>query len=410
MGSPRHLSVVPNVPKRPLDNSLASVVTALTELPEWRKVLAMNDLSRRIVFRSEPPYREGAMTGRPLSEQDFDRIRLWFEDSRKVSFSKRNLVEGARIVATWNAFHPVREYLEALVWDGTPRVESWLEDFCAVTPTSEPHRALLRAVSRKWLTSCVARALQPGCKVDTMLILEGAQGIGKSTALRTLAGPGFFSDSAIDFSANDGCRSVQGVWIQEIPELGALLRGNLAHAKAFLSSATDYFRTPYSRTPEAVPRSMVFCGTVNHAGYLRDTTGNRRFWVVRCDGPIQREALEAARDALWAEARQRFLAGESWHLTPEEEAFMEGEHEERLEVDPWEESIAAWCDRSGRDGDGAQFTMVELLDGALGMRLAARSPNVTSRVGAILDRMGYERRRSTSGLRGYVYRRRVGGG
>ncbi len=361
----------------------------------------MNDLSRRIVFRKEPPYLEGTVTGRPLVDRDFDRIRLWFEDSRKVAFSRRNLLEGARIVAAWNAFHPVRDYLEQLEWDGVGRVDTWLEDYCAVVPTSEAHRALVRAVARKWLLSCVARALVPGCKVDTMLVLEGKQGIGKSTALRALVGPGFFRDTPLDFGASDACQAIQGVWVYEIPELGALLRGNPAHGKAFLTSVGDHFRLPYSRTPETVPRSVVFCGTVNHGGYLRDTTGNRRFWVVRCDDTLRTEALHADRDALWAEACHRYKSGESWHMTAEEEALMQGEHEGRLVVDPWEEAIALWTARPERRD--TPFTMTELLEGALQLRANARTPTVNSRVSAILESLGYERRRSPKPPRAYYY-------
>jgi putative DNA primase/helicase len=175
-----------------------------------------------------------------------------------------------------------------------------------------------------------------------MLILEGMQGIGKSRALAALAGEGLHCDSALDLSSKDACQVLQGVWIYELAELDALLRRDTSTVKAFLSRAYDRYRLPYARAPETVPRSVVFCGTVNHSGYLRDTTGNRRFWIVRCEGPIDTEGLRAARDAIWAEVVHRFAQGEPWHLPERLEDRMRGEQESRLEEDPWEATLAAW--------------------------------------------------------------------
>ena len=213
--------------------------------------------------------------------------------------SKHNVVAAIRIVADRNAFHPVREYLEGLSWDGVPRVDRWLEDYVSVRPTSGEHAGLVRSVARKWLVSCVARAMQPGCKVDTMLILEGRQGIGKSRA-----------------------------------ELDALLRRETSTVKAFVSRSIDRFRVPYGRVPEDVPRSVVFAGTVNHGSYLSDTTGNRRYWVVRCEGTLDVDGLRATRDALWAEATLLYKAGEPWHLGAGEDALMDDETEARVDSDP----------------------------------------------------------------------------
>jgi putative DNA primase/helicase len=119
------------------------------------------------------------------------------------------------------------------------------------------------------------------------------------------------------------------------------LRRDPSTVKAFLSRAVDRFRAPYGRTPEDVPRSLVFAGTVNHGGYLRDTSGNRRYWIVRCNGPLDVEGLERARDALWAEATHLYRSGERWHLERHDERLMATEAEARLQVDPWEESLAA---------------------------------------------------------------------
>ena len=261
----------------PIRNTLASVVDALESLPAWAGVLAASELDQRVVFRRPPPFGDAERDGdgaraaseqpfltRPLRDRDVDRIRHWFETRAGAVLSKQNVIDAVRIVAYRIAFHPVRDYLQALSWDGVPRADRWLEDFASVRPTSDEHAGLVRSVARKWLVSCVARAVRPGCKVDTRLILEGRQGIGKSRALEALAGARFFSDAAIDLASKDACQTIQGVWIFELPELDALLRRETSTVKAFLSRSTDRFRVPYGREPENVPRSLDFAGTFNH--------------------------------------------------------------------------------------------------------------------------------------------------
>jgi putative DNA primase/helicase len=400
----------------PIRNTLASVVEALESLPAWAGVLAASELDQRVVFRRPPPFgdaeadgdgardaRELTFQARPLRDRDVDRIRHWFETRAGAVLSKHNVVAAIRIVADRNAFHPVREYLEGLSWDGVPRVDRWLEDFASVRPTSGEHAGLVRSVARKWLVSCVARAMQPGCKVDTMLILEGRQGIGKSRALAALAGERFFSDAAIDFASKDACQTIQGVWILELAELDALLRREPSTVKAFVSRSIDRFRVPYGRVPEDVPRSVVFAGTVNHGSYLSDTTGNRRYWVVRCEGTLDVDGLRATRDALWAEATLLYKAGETWHLGAGEDALMDDETEARVDSDPWEERLVAWTSARAKPECEPPFTMEEVLSSALGLQVSSRNARVTSRVSRLLSRLGYERRRRNTVPRSYHY-------
>jgi len=248
--------------------------------------------------------------------------------------------------------------------------------------------------------------MKPGCQVDTMLILEGRQGIGKSTALAALAGDGLHCDSAIDFATRDACQVLQGVWIFELAELDAILRRDTSTIKAFLSRSSDRFRVPYGRTPESVPRSVVFCGTVNHGGFLRDTTGNRRFWVVRCEDTLDVEGLRAARDSLWAEAVHLYRRGETWHLDAAHEAGMRDEHESRLEEDPWEEQLRAWTSRREDPSGELPYSMNEILESALGLRANAQNPRVTGRVSSLLAKLGYRKRKRGSEPRTYFYERR----
>jgi predicted P-loop ATPase len=394
---------------KPTPATLGVLVDLLTHEGEWKGVLAWDSFAQRLVFRRRPPIEAPGeeLAGKTVASGDFDRIRLWVEEVAGMVAAKGTLMDAVRLVAARDAFHPVREYLESLTWDGVPRVDTWLETFCAVAPTSQGHKRLIRAVARKWLVACVARAMQPGCKVDTMLVLEGKQGIGKSSALAALAGEAYFCDALIDFGTKDACQTIQGVWIYELAELDAIVRGGTSQAKGFITRAVDRFRKPYGRAAESVPRSVVFCGTVNHGGYLKDSTGNRRFWTVRCGGALDVEGIRRERDQLWAEARTLYDAGEAWHLAAADEALMGDEQAERVEVDPWEEILAAWTRRRG----DAPFGMNELLEGALGLTAQSRNPRVTKRVTPMLVALGYERLRVCGGgERTYVYARAGRGG
>jgi putative DNA primase/helicase len=381
-------------------NTLASIASALTILPAWIGVLGWDEFSQRLVFRKSPPFQRGANAGPVLQDVDISRIVMWFEEAKGAIVSKSLVTDAARLVARRNCFHPVRDYLSSVAWDRVSRVDTWLEDYCAVKPTSPEHQRLIRSVSRRWLVSCVARAMDPGCKVDTMLILEGRQGIGKSSVLRTLAGENFFCDSLIDFGTKDACQTIQGVWIYELSELDAILRMETSKTKAFLSRAVDKFRVPYGRSPESIPRSVVFCGTINHGAYLKDRTGNRRFWLARCEDTLNVEGLRAVRDQLWAEARVLFDEGETWHLSPKEDLLMAAEHEERMEEEPWEEKITTWVMKQG----DTPIAVEHLLEAALGLQASTRNSKVTQRVHHVLDRLGYERARKNFEGKGRVYR------
>jgi putative DNA primase/helicase len=385
-----------------IGSGLADLVAAFTKLPSWHHVVGWNEFTHRMVFRREPPLRNGgSRLGEALVEEDVVRVRHWFEVEHGVKVSGKNVLDALQMVARQNRFHPVRDYLSSLSWDGQLRVDTWLEDFCSVQPTSPDHQRLIRAVAQKWLVSCVARAMTPGCKVDTILILEGKQGVGKSTALRALAGEAFFCDGLIDFGGKDACQNIQGTWIYELAELDALLRGDSGSTKAFLSRPSDKFRPPYGRTPVTVPRSVVFCGSVNHSGYLKDHSGNRRFWVVKCGESLNVDGIKASRDQLWAEARHLFDQGQVWHLSADEEALMREQHEDRMESEPFEEAVASWIVKQGE----TPIAIDAVLENALGMKAASRNPNVTRRVHHILERLGFERqRRAFDGPGRRVYR------
>jgi putative DNA primase/helicase len=194
------------------------------------------------------------------------------------------------------------------------------------------------------MIAAVARIFRPGCQSDHTLLLEGNQGIGKSSALRVLAGDDYFTDHMSDLGSKDSRVELSGKWIVEMAELDTVRRAALERVKAYLTARFDNFRPPYGRNMESLPRSCVFAATTNDHAALNDETGNRRFWPVRCNR-VDVNGLKRDRDQLWAEAYGRFKNGECWWLeTADLAEAARQEQEQRYEGDPWDDEILEWCD------------------------------------------------------------------
>ena len=234
-------------------------------------------------------------------------------------------------------------------WDGEPRLDRWTIDYLGVADFE-----YVRAVSSKWMISAVARIYTPGCKADCALVLEGPQGIGKSTVLRNLSYP-WFTDEIAAFGTKDASEQTIGVWIVELSELDAVTRAaDVAHVKAFMSRQRDRFRVSYGRRVQEYPRQCVFAATSNSATWNRDDTGGRRWWPLTCGKVWAAEILEAC-DQLWAEARDRYFAGETWHLDdPAVAKAAEEEQQGREPEDVWQQRVNAYlkgCQERQHDPD-----------------------------------------------------------
>jgi predicted P-loop ATPase len=288
-------------------------------------------------------------------------------------------------------------WLEALKWDGTERLTKWLTTCLGV-----PSTGLANAIGRKFLISAVARVMRPGSKVDHMLILEGPQGILKSTALRTLVGDDWFTDQIADLGTKDSCQDLHGKWIIELSELSAIRPGEVERVKANISRQIDY-RPSYGRRSGDMPRQCAFVGTTNAKEYLSDTTGGRRFWPVLCTR-IDIDRLAADRDQLWAEAVAAYHKGESWWLDNDElRRAVEGEQEDRRTQDPWESIIADWLDdptQLDRDGiriplalEEGRVTNAQILEHAIAKPVERQTVADQMRVGRTLIRLGWQKRR-----------------
>ena len=213
-----------------------------------------------------------------------------------------------------NAFDPFLDYLKSLQWDNSPRGDNWLINHAGAADST-----YTRAVSKRFLISVVARTFEPGCKVDTMLILSGDQGTKKSTLFNVLAGDEFFTDHLSPIDSKDARQELRGPAIVEMAELDAMNKKESTQIKAFITTRIDRLRESYGRTTNSYPRRCVFVGTTNETGYLKDSTGGRRFWPVSVKGKINIGAISKIRDQLWAEAVEWYRCGINWWLSDEEE-------------------------------------------------------------------------------------------
>jgi predicted P-loop ATPase len=357
---------------------LANAITALRLAPEWHGVLAYDEFRCNVVAMKPVPW--GALPKNDWTDQE-DRLTTEWLQRHRIFASVETASQAVQTVAAQRRVHPIRAYLDNLQWDGVPRLDQWLSTYLGVEESNYSY-----AVGARWMLSAVARIYRPGAKADCCLILEGPQGIKKSTALRTLAGE-YFTDELADLGSKDAALQIRGVWIVEISELDSLARSEIASIKAFMSRTADRFRPPFGKRVVECPRQCVFAGTVNHTEYLRDETGARRFWPVLC-AFIDIEALARDRDQLWAEAKHRYSSGEKWWL--DTSALVEIAAEEqaaRYQDDPWEEIIAPWLEVR------ASTSVSELLEKCVTKPQAQWTQADKNRVGRCLRALGWERYR-----------------
>jgi putative DNA primase/helicase len=262
------------------------------------------------------------------------------------------------------------------------RITYWLQDYLGAEDTEEN-----REIARMWLVSAVARVFEPGCQADHILVLEGPQGIGKSSALRILAN-GWYQGGLSDLRNKDSMQDLQGSWIIELGELDALRGMAATRIKDFITRTVDIYRPPYGRYPITRPRQCVFAGTTNDADYLRDATGARRFWPVAVKGLKLKEFKENVHD-LWAEALAEYRAGTQWWPTPAQAKALAGIQEQRFEVDLWEEEISRFISNRIPPID-----MKAILD-HMEIPVERWTRGVHCRVGHVMKRLNWKKKRET---------------
>ena len=347
--------------------------------------LAFNEFSHKYVLTAPSlPWRVDI--GRELNDDLIRIIRQFLMEQFDWEATKENVYEAAMTRAIQNRFHPVRDYLRLLKWDGRLRLDTWLPRY--MDAEDSPHT---QAVGAKSLLGAVARVLEPGCKFDAILVFEGKQGSGKSSAIKILAGDEWFCDAPLTrLEDADAVAKIQGVWLYELAELSTLAKAAPESLKAFITRRVDRARLPYERAPRDFPRQVVFMGTTNSPAYLLDPTGNRRFWPVHT-GTIDLEGLARDRDQLWAEAYTRWMGGqESLALDPSLYLEAERQQENRRVEDPWEDKVRAYLTTHNQE----RVHTKELLESCLALNSSQQHSGTSRRLHEIMDTLGWTYKRS----------------
>jgi predicted P-loop ATPase len=364
---------------KPIPN-LANAALALRRDPAFQDLFAHDEMQCAAVLLR--PIDEPADRFKPRAVTDVD-VGLLQEKIQKIALvrlAKDVIHQAVDIVAHQRRFHPVRDYLSGLVWDGVPRLRSWLTSYLGAEAT--PYTEKIGAM---FLVSMVARIFRPGAKADYMVVIEGAQGELKSTACSVLGGD-WFSDSLPEVSGGkDVSQHLRGKWLIEVSEMHAMGRTETALLKSFISRTDERYRPSYGRREVIEPRQCVFVGTTNKDTYLRDETGGRRFWPVKA-GRIDIEALIWDRDKLFAEAVELYRGGAPWWPDRDfEREFIIPQQASRYEADVWEENISAFLKGKTR------VTVGEVARLALFIETPRIGTADQRRITAVMDLLGWRR-------------------
>ena len=395
----------------------ANAITILNFDPAWAGVVAYDEFAETIVTRKIPPWREhdAEPDCKPGDWTDEDTIRLqaWLSEKYGIDLGGEACLSAAKVVARRHKFHPVREWLASLRWDGKKRLPTWLSDVMGCA--QDEYTA---AVGQSWAVSAVARIFAPGCKVDTVLVLEGKPGIFKSSVLRALSGDEWFLEMSVaDISNKDAMQVLRRKWVVEFPEVDGYSKQDQSHLKSYLSRQVDTYRASYGKGTNDYPRQIAATATTNKSEYLADETGGtgRRMWPVKCTrGDVA--MARHIREQFWAEAAARYQCKEAWHIT--DPALVDRERAEqdaRFRQHPWEETVAAWLARPADVGGtraSRGVTTADVMGSCLAIDTARRTQADATTVGSILRRLGWApgHPESRDGARVRVYRPELGAG
>lgn len=273
--------------------------------------------------------------GRKLEEHDLIDIRLLIE---KAGFQppEKDVRPAVLRMAYENSYNPIIDYLDGLVWDEVPRLATWMQEMLGA-----PDEEFTKLVGPKALIAAVARVMRPGCQVDTMVVLEGAQGLRKSSAIQVLFSPQYAFEKTACFKDHRRLAiDMMGAWCVELAEFVSVHKSDTGDVKALITMRADRVQLPYGKSLSDLPRRIVFWGTINPgaSGYLTDGTGNRRYWPISVS-KVDIDLIAASRDQLWAEATHRYRQGERWWFEGAEIRIAEEIQAEREQGEPWTEIL-----------------------------------------------------------------------
>ena len=364
--------------------TLGNITMALRHDEVLRDMLAYDAFTERTVITRPPPIANEGDDPQPgpypriWEAQDETLIAAYLQLTLTSSIAVKNVTLAMVAAATARRFHPVIDYLDGLTWDRKPRLDIWLSAAFAAADT--PYT---RAVAAKVLIAAVRRVRQPGVKFDVMMVLEGKQGLGKSRALKSLFE--WFTDRLPrDLDSPDAVRAMLGVWCVELAENDQIIRGGVETIKAFLSRSIDRIVPKYRNEARDIARQCVIIGTTNRDDYLRDVTGNRRFWPILCLAAAV-EWIELNRDQLWAEAAYREKSGETLWLDDNLAIEAAQEQSDRIGEDTWDDKIADWL--VGR----SDVKLADVMTFALSIPIERHERKAQLRAGDCLRRLNWQK-------------------
>jgi predicted P-loop ATPase len=360
--------------------NLNNALLALRGDAAFKNLFAYDEMARAAMLMRPLDEPADAFTPRPVTDVIVGKIQEMLQKIALVRLTRETTHQAIDIIAYDQRFHPVHDYLDGLIWDGVPRVGTWLTKYIGAEATEYTD-----GVGLMFLIAMVARIFEPGCKSDHMLVIEGAQGELKSTACAVLGGR-WFSDSLPEINAGkDVSQHLNGKWLIEVAEMHATSRAEATLLKSFISRTHEKYRPSYGRREVIEPRMCTFVGTTNRSAYLKDESGNRRFWPVKA-GTIRIDALIRDRDQLFAEAVKLYRDGVQWwpDRSFEKEHIMK-EQAERYESDAWEEPIAAYVKAKDR------VLIGEVARQALFIETPKIGTADQRRIAAVLEQLGWHR-------------------
>jgi predicted P-loop ATPase len=360
-----------------LANALAAMRAVMPSVFAYNEMLRVPLLMEPLEDRSEP-------LPRPVTDVDVGIVQERLQHLGLKRLSKDIVHQAVDMRAHERRFHPVKDYLGGLQWDGVTRLADLFPNYFGAEVTR-----YTQAIGSMFLISMVARILEPGCKADHLPVIEGPQGTLKSSACQILGGD-WFSDNLPDVTAGkDVSQHLRGKWLIEVSEMHAMNRTETTLLKAFITRTTERYRPSYGRKEVIEPRQCVFVGTTNRDTYLRDESGGRRFWPVKA-GTIDVDALGHDRDQLFAEAVVCFKNGVRWwpdknferdHIMPQQAA--------RYEADVWEENIATYLATE----KNARVTIGQVARDGLGIETPKIGTAEQRRIAAAMEQIGWRRER-----------------
>ena len=320
------------------------------------------------------------------------KIKAQLEKSHiNEKIQNHEVIDAMTVVSEEITFHPIQDYLNALQWDGVPRIHNFFKDYLGSESS-----AYNEAVAISFLVSAVARVMIHGCQVDTMVILEGFQGKGKSSALSVLFSKAWYSEITANINDKDFFQNMRGKWCLEFADLSGFKKMDAHQLKKIITARTDNYRASYARYNKDYPRQSIFVATTNESNYLDDPTGARRYLPIKCgvEKGIDLIGIERNRDQLWAEAVELFNYGMCWWVIPD----AAKQQEERFNTDVWEDVIIRWMIMHD------YVSTSEILVGALDIEVGKQTRREQTRVGNVMNRLKYDRSRIVrNGQRIWVY-------